>query len=393
MSQAAKKRSATEFRQAIEEMPISQIREVANDAIGLEGMIPLWFGEPDVSTPDFICHAAAEAMRDGRTFYTPNRGIPELRNAIAEYTELLYGITMKMDRVTVMASGMTGIMISHQLLVEPGTNVVCPVPLWPNIRGTIDILGGEFRPVPLNLADQTWQLDLDRLFDAVDHRTRVIFVNSPSNPTGWIMSSEQQQDVLEFCRERGLWLVADEVYARIVYGMKHAPSFLEHADPDDQLIVVNSFSKPWAMTGWRLGWLITPGRFNKTLEMMNEFNFAGAATFTQIAGITAMRDGEEFIAAQIDRYERARDLVYERFSKNPRIRMGWPEGAFYAFFSVEGMTNGLEFCKQLVRDARVGLVPGTTFGAAEEGWLRLCFANQLETLNTAIDRIEEYLPS
>ena len=393
MSQAAKKRSATEFRQAIEEMPISQIREIANDAIGLEGMIPLWFGEPDVSTPDFICHAAAEAMRDGRTFYTPNRGIPELRNAIAEYTELLYGITMKMDRVTVMASGMTGIMISHQLLIEPGTNVVCPVPLWPNIRGTIDILGGEFRPVPLNLADQTWQLDLDRLFDAVDHRTRVIFVNSPSNPTGWIMSSEQQQEVLEFCRERGLWLVADEVYARIVYGMKHAPSFLEHADPDDQLIVINSFSKPWAMTGWRLGWLITPSRFSKTLEMMNEFNFAGAATFTQIAGITAMRDGEEFIAAQIDRYERARDLVYERFSKNPRIRMGWPEGAFYAFFSVEGMTNGLEFCKQLVRDARVGLVPGTTFGAAEEGWLRLCFANQLETLNTAINRIEAHLPS
>ena len=207
------------------------------------------------------------------------------------------------------------------------------------------------------------------------------------------MSSEQQQEVLEFCRARGLWLVADEVYARIVYGMKHAPSFLEHADPDDQLIVVNSFSKPWAMTGWRLGWLITPSRFNKTLEMMNEFNFAGAATFTQIAGITAMRDGEEFIAAQIDRYERARDLVYERFSKNPRIRMGWPEGAFYAFFSVEGMTNGLEFCKQLVRDARVGLVPGTTFGAAEEVWLRLCFANQLETLNTAINRIEAHLPS
>ena len=393
MSQAAKKRSATELRQAIEEMPISQIREIANDAIGLEGMIPLWFGEPDVSTPDFICHAAAEAMRDGRTFYTPNRGIPELRNAIAEYSELLYGISMKLDRVTVMASGMTGIMISNQLLVEPGTNVVCPVPLWPNIRGTIDILGGEFRPVPLNLADQAWQLDLDRLFYAVDHRTRVIFVNSPSNPTGWIMSSEQQQEVLEFCRKRGLWLVADEVYARIVYGMKHAPSFLEHADPDDQLIVINSFSKPWAMTGWRLGWLITPGRFNKTLEMMNEFNFAGAATFTQIAGITAMRDGEEFIAAQIDRYERARDLVYERFSKNPRIRMGWPEGAFYAFFWVEGMTNGLEFCKQLVRNARVGLVPGTTFGAEEEGWLRLCFANQPETLNTAIDRIEEYLPS
>ena len=393
MSQAAKQSSAAELRQVIEEMPASQIREVANNAIGLEGMIPLWFGEPDVSTPEFICNAAAEAMRSGRTFYTPNRGIPELRDAIAAYTESLYGIAMTMDRVTVMASGMSGIMVSHQLLVEPATNVVCPVPLWPNVRGTVDILGGEFRPVPLRLVDQSWQLDLDRLFDAVDHRTRVIFVNSPGNPTGWMMWSDQQREVLEFCRARGLWLVADEVYARIVYGMKHAPSFLEHADTEDRLIVINSFSKPWAMTGWRLGWLITPDRFGKTLEMMNEFNFAGAATFTQIAGITALREGEEFIAAQIARYERARDLVYERLSKNPRIQIGWPEGAFYAFFSVEGMTNGLAFCKQLVRDARVGLVPGTTFGAPEEGWLRLCFANQLETLNTAIDRLEACLPS
>ena len=393
MSQAAKQSSAAELRQVIEEMPASQIREVAHNAIGLEGMIPLWFGEPDVSTPEFICNAAAEAMRSGRTFYTPNRGIPELRDAIAAYTESLYGIAMTMDRVTVMASGMSGIMVSHQLLVEPATNVVCPVPLWPNVRGTVDILGGEFRPVPLRLVDQSWQLDLDRLFDAVDHRTRVIFVNSPGNPTGWMMWSDQQREVLEFCRARGLWLVADEVYARIVYGMKHAPSFLEHADTEDRLIVINSFSKPWAMTGWRLGWLITPDRFGKTLEMMNEFNFAGAATFTQIAGITALQEGEEFIAAQIARYERARDLVYERLSKNPRIQIGWPEGAFYAFFSVEGMTNGLAFCKQLVRDARVGLVPGTTFGAPEEGWLRLCFANQLVTLNTAIDRLEACLPS
>ena len=393
MSQASKIGSTAELRQAIEEMPSSQIREVANDAIGLEGMIPLWFGEPDVSTPDFICNAAVEAMRSGRTFYTPNRGIPELRDAIAAYTEALYGISMTKDRITVTASGMSGIMVSHQLLVEPATNVVCPVPLWPNIRGTVDILGGEFRPVPLRLVDRSWQLDLDQLFDAVDHKTRVIFVNSPGNPTGWMMSSGQQQEVLDFCRARGLWLVADEVYARIVYGMKHAPSFLEHANPEDRLIVINSFSKPWAMTGWRLGWLITPDRFGKTLEMMNEFNFAGAATFTQIAGITALREGEAFITTQIDRYEQARNLVYKRLSKNPKIQIGWPEGAFYAFFSVEGMTNGLAFCKQLVRDARVGLVPGTTFGAPEEGWLRLCFANQSETLNLAIDRLEACLPS
>ena len=381
----------TELRRTIEEMPISQIREIANDAIGLDDMIPLWFGEPDIATPEFICNAGIEAMKAGRTFYTPNRGVPELRDAISTYTAQLYNIPMDMNRITVTASGMSGIMISNQLLVEPGTNVVCPVPLWPNIRGTIDVLGGEFRPVPLRLINDSWKLDLDQLFQSVDQQTRAIFINSPNNPTGWIMSSEQQHAVLGFCRERGLWLIADEVYARIVYGMKHAPSFLEHADPEDRLIIINSFSKPWAMTGWRLGWLITPKRFGKTLEMMNEFNFAGAATFTQIAGITALTHGEPFLADQIRRYENARNLVYDRFSRNPKITMGWPEGAFYAFFSVSGMTNGLAFCRNLVQEARVGLVPGTTFAAPEDGWLRLCFANSLETLNTAIDRLEEHL--
>jgi aspartate/methionine/tyrosine aminotransferase len=300
---------------------------------------------------------------------------------------------MDMDRVTVMASGMSGIMVSHQLLVDPDTNVVCPVPLWPNIKGTVDILGGEFRPVPLRFTERSWRLDLDQLFDTVDQKTRVIFINSPNNPTGWLMSSDQQIEVLNFCRARGIWLVADEVYARIVYGMKHAPSFLEHANQEDGLIVINSFSKPWAMTGWRLGWLITPTRFGKTIEMMNEFNFVNAAPFTQIAGITALQDGESFIESQIARYEKARNLVYQRLNSHPSIRIGWPDAAFYAFFAIEGMADGRTFCKELVQEARIGLVPGITFGAPEDGWLRLCFANQLETLNTAIDRLESFLPS
>lgn len=393
MSNFEKQIHQRELRKTIEEMPVSQIREIANEAIGLDDMIPLWFGEPDISTPKFICDSAIRSMMDGQTFYTPNRGIPELRQAIMSYTSKLYGISMTMDRVTVMASGMSGIMISHQLLVEPDMNVVCPTPLWPNIRGTVDILGGNWRPVDLRLIENSWQLDLDQLYDSVNEKTRVVFINSPNNPTGWTMSSEQQKALLDFCRKRGIWLLADEVYARIVYDKQHAPSFLEHADPEDRLIIINSFSKPWAMTGWRLGWLITPQRFGKTLENMNEFNFAGAATFTQFAGVTALEDGEDFIKQQITRYRKARDLVYQRLSSNPRIRMGWPEGAFYAFFHVEGVADALGFCKELANNARVGLAPGITFGAREDGWLRLCFANQIDTLNMALDRLEQHLPS
>jgi aspartate aminotransferase len=379
------------LRPGIEAMPLSRIREVANASMGVDGVIPLWFGEPDVPTPQFICEAAADAMRRGETFYTPNRGVPALRETLSKYMTGLYGLPIGMDRITVTASGMSGIMISHQLLVDAGDNVVCPTPQWPNVRGTIDVLGGEFRPVPLDFTAEGWHLDLDRLFDAVDQRTRAIFVNTPGNPTGWMMPSAQQKAVVDFCRERGLWLIADEVYTRIVYGIRHAPSFLEHAEPDDRVIVINSFSKPWAMTGWRLGWLTTPPRLGQTLEMVNEFNVAGAATFTQIAGITAIEKGEDFIAEQVARYERARDLVYQRLAGSPRFRIAWPEAAFYAYFKVEGLEDGLSFCKNLVREAKVGLVPGSAFSAEEEGWLRLCFASKPETLSTALDRLEDYI--
>ena len=378
-----------ELRSAIERMPASRIRDVANEAMGMEGLIPLWFGEPDVPTPDFICQAAADALFRGETFYTPNRGMPDLRHALAGYTSALYQVPVTDDRITITASGMSGIMLSHQLLVEPGTNIICATPAWPNVQGTVDVLGGEFRAAPLTFNGFRWQLDLETVFDAVDERTRAVFINSPGNPTGWVMPGEDQKALLEFCRQRGLWLVADEVYARLVYDGKHAPSFLEHAEPEDRLIVVNSFSKPWAMTGWRLGWLVTPARLEQRLEMVNEFNLAGAATFTQIAGITALQKGEDFIAGQLERYRNARDAVYERLSANPRVRIGWPEGAFYAYFAVDGIDDGLAFCKQLVREHRVGLVPGSAFNAAEEGWLRLCFASQVETLNTALDRLED----
>ena len=380
--------SALGLRHSIEDMPVSRIREVANESMGLDDIIPLWFGEPDVSTPEVICDAAVQALAQGETFYTPNRGVPALREAIAKYTESLYGIDLSMERVTVTASGMSGMMLAHQLLVEPGTSIVCPIPQWPNVRGTVDVLGGHFKTVPLRFTGDDWKLDLDELFDAVDESTRLIFINSPGNPTGWIMPGEQQESVLNYCRERNLWLVADEVYARIVYGMAHAPSFLEYADADDRLIVVNSFSKPWAMTGWRLGWLTTPSGLGERLEMLNEFNIAGPATFVQLAGITALKEGEGFIADQVSRYERARNLVFQRLAGNPRVRIGWPQGAFYAFFSIDGIADDLAFCKRLVRTARVGLVPGSAFGAPQEGWLRLCFASDLNTLSTALDRLE-----
>jgi len=384
-------RHETGLRARIMGMPASRIREVSEAAMGVPGVIALWFGEPDTPTPKFICDAAAEAMFAGDTFYTPNRGIPDLRAALAAYNSRLYGTDITTDRITVTASGMSAMMLAKQLLVEEGDNIVCPTPQWPNVRGTIDVLGGMQKPVPLNFSENGWSLDLDQLFAAVDGHTRAIFVNSPGNPTGWMMPRDQQKALLDFARERGLWVVADEVYARVVYDQPYAPSFLEHASPEDRLIIVNSFSKPWSMTGWRLGWMVTPPELGNRLEMLNEFNVAGATTFVQRGGVAALEQGDPFIAEQVARWGANRDIIYSRLAANPKIRIARSEGAFYAFFSVEGLTDSLNFCKNLVREAKVGLAPGIAFGEQGEGWLRACFASSPERLNTALDRLEGYI--
>ena len=276
------------LRATIENLPTSKIREIANAGMGRADLIPLWFGEPDTPTPKFICDAAAHALAAGDTFYQPNAGIDELRATLAEYMNGLYGARLTPENVIVSASAMNALMLVMQALVDPGDVVVTTTPSWPNLPALPQVLSGAVRRVPLTSRNAGWRLDLDRLFDACDARTRVIFLNSPNNPTGWMMSSEQQREVLAFARPRGIWVVSDEVYARLVYDRRHAPSFLEQAEPGDRVIVVNSFSKTWSMTGWRLGWITAPAALGPAFEMLTEYNIAGPPGFVQRAGIVAV---------------------------------------------------------------------------------------------------------
>ncbi len=381
--------TALPYRRVIAELPSSKIREVAELGMssGIADIIPLWFGEPDVPTPDFINQAATHALAEGHTFYTLNRGIPELREAIATYMSALHGYSIAVDRITVTASAMNAIALLTQTLVDRGDNAVLTVPLWPNIAASVGIMEGEPRQIALNETETGWQLDLDQLFDAVDERTRLIFVNSPSNPTGWMMTADDQRAVLEFCRKRGIWIVADEVYDRIVYDRLYAPSFLDVAESEDLILLINSFSKSWCMTGWRLGWITAPLEFGPVLEKMNEFNIANAASMAQHAGIVALREGEDFVHETVKRYGYARDLVFQRLAGMPRVRLAKPEAAFYAFFAVDGMDDSLAFAKRLLAETKVGLAPGAAFGPSGEGHLRLCYAATLETLSEAMDRL------
>ncbi|MCZ6454677.1 MAG: pyridoxal phosphate-dependent aminotransferase [Alphaproteobacteria bacterium] len=380
------------IRHSIETLEGSLIRKVAETNIGRDDVIALWFGEPNEATPDFIKQAATAALDDNRVFYAQNRGIPALREILSTYVSNLHGRPMDIDRLTVTASGMNAIMLVSEVLIDNGDNMVVVGPVWPNCRQTVQIMGGEARQIALQ-PDQNgrWQLDMDALFDACDERTRAIFVNSPGNPTGWVMAEAEQRAMLDECKRRGLYVIADEVYVRLAFDVPKAPSFLDFAEADDPLIVINSFSKTWSMTGWRLGWLTHPPALGEVFSVLNEFNIASPTTFVQHAGVAAVRDGEAFVTQMVEEYRRNRDLVFQRLAAMPKVSLYRPEAAFYAFFAVDGMTDSLEYAKHLIATTGVGLAPGRAFGDAGEGWLRLCFASQPALLSQALDRLEPAL--
>jgi len=380
-----------EINTNVAQLAESQIRQIMELGHRMEGVIPLWFGEGDEPTPDFIKQAAVQALAEDKTFYVPNSGVPELRQAIAEYMTTLYGRPVEMDRITATTSGMHGIMLAYQTILDPGDTVVIVGPIWPNAVHAAEVLSAQVRVVALREVDGKWTIDLDALFDALNG-AKALFINSPNNPTGWMAERAELEAIFAFCRDHGIWMVCDDVYARLVYdGRTLAPSVAQMAEPDDRVIVINSFSKNWNMTGWRLGWITAPPDLLQTLAKLTEYNIAGPPTFVQHAGIVALRDGEAHVAQSRAAFEERRDLVFRRLSSLNRIGMAKPKGAFYAFFSVEGEANSLAFAKRILHDAGVGLAPGTAFGDVGEGYLRLCFAVRPALLNQAMDRLERVL--
>ncbi|MFT7586999.1 MAG: aspartate/methionine/tyrosine aminotransferase [Cellvibrionaceae bacterium] len=330
-------------------------------------------------------------MQAGETFYQPNLGLPVLRDALATYMNGLYGTRFSAENVAVTISGMTAISLASQLAIGNGDTVVTVSPAWPNLPGVQQILGANVVNVPLSIQDNCWTLDLDQLFEACDANTTAILINSPANPTGWMLTDTEQQRILEFCRERGLWLLADEVYNRIVYGRKTAPTFADKMTEDDKVIIINSFSKAWAMTGWRMGWLTAPKRLLPTLELLTEFTNSCVFAPIQLAGVVALEQGEPFIAESMVRYQAARDYLLAEFAQLPRIVCPKPEAAFYLLFSVEGMTDSLSFAQEILAETGVGLAPGAAFGAEGEGFLRLCYAKDVRLLEQAMEKMRPKL--
>ena len=374
-------------RAAMEGLDGSLIRTVFAEGRNLPGVIPLWFGEPDVVTPGFIREAAKLALDEGHTFYNSNFGIDPLRAAIATYQAGL-GRAASFERICVTTSGVNAIMLVCQALLDPGDRVVLPEPFWPNLAGIPRVLGADVVTVPLSLdAGKAWTIDMDALLAALTPGTRMVMLNAPANPTGWMLSRPEQEILLAHCRHHGIWILADDVYERVVFEGRASPSFLDIASPDDRVVGINSFSKSWAMTGWRLGWITAPAALMATLGKISEFNVSCAPPFVQLAGIAALEQGEEFIAATIARYREMRDLACARLGAIPGVSVPVPGGAMYCFFAVAGCRDSLALARRLLHEGRVGLAPGLAFGAAGEGCLRLCFAVGRERLEEACARI------
>lgn len=367
-----------------------------NHGRGRPGLIPLWVGEGDLPTPSFICDAARDSLARGETFYTWQRGVPELRAALADYHTRLYGKAGGEDftpeRFFVTGSGMQSVQIAVRMVAGEGDEIIIPTPAWPNFAAAIGVAGAQAVCVPMDLQNGVFKLDLGRMAAAVTPRTRALVVNSPSNPTGWTARLDELEALLALARRHGLWIIADEIYGRFVYdGSVRAASFHDIMAADDRILFVQTFSKNWAMTGWRVGWIEAPPALGQVIENLIQYATSGSPVFIQRGAVAALEQGEEFVAAQIRRAREGRRIVHEGLMATGRVRMAAPAGAFYAFFTVDGRPDAKQLALELVDTANVGLAPGTAFGPGGEEGLRLCYARSREDLVEAMARLANAL--
>jgi aspartate/methionine/tyrosine aminotransferase len=371
--------------------PSSGIAAVSAYGRGRPGIIPLWVGEGDLPTPSFISDAAEKALRDGETFYTYQGGIPELREALARYHGRHFGRRFSSEEFLIVGGGMQAIQLALQATAGAGDEVIYLSPAWPNFPAAAEVAGARAVPVTLQRSGNGWSCDVERISGAITDRTRAIFVNSPSNPTGWTADHATLKAILDLARRRDLWIIADEIYSLFHYGGSRAPSFLDLIAPEDRILFVNTFSKNWAMTGWRIGWIGIHPSLQTVFENLIQYSTSGVAQFMQRSAIAALDHGDEFVASQIGRARQARDLVCGILGRTGRARFSVPPGAFYLFFSVEGVSDSRQAALDIIDQANVGLAPGTAFGKGGEESFRLCYLRRLDQVEEAAHRLARWM--
>ena len=372
-------------------IPASRIVEVARLAFHTPDVDCLCFGESDQPSPVVARDAAISALMQNDTRYPDVRGLASLRSALSDYLGRIHSRTVAESRIQVTSSGMAALSIAMTAVVRTGHRVLVHCPVWPNISNAALLRGAEVVQLDLDAqGDGSFKLDLNRL-DRLMAGVRAFVLNSPNNPTGWTASEDELRAIRDIARRHGTWLISDEVYSRLVYdGQAAAPSMLDVAEADDRIIVCNSFSKTWMMTGWRLGWLVVPQASGETIADIVESMHSGVAPFTQRAGLAAVADTET-----VERFRAScaigRTLASQALMGLNGVRYQPPTGAFYAFVAIDELDDSLELARKLVTRHGVAVAPGVAFGPAGEGWLRICFAKSATVMERAMQRLRDGL--
>lgn len=378
------------------QVPQSRIRELAEMAMRMEGVLRLYFGESNTPTPEYIKAAAVKALEEGYTFYTENAGLPGLRKDLAEYYRKVQGVKIDpLAEVVVTGSGVQALNVAIRCVLNPGDEALVLTPSWPNHSGNVWMDNAIPIDIPLLLRNDCYTVDFEALRAAITSRTRLLIYTSPSNPLGWVATEEEQQGLLSFARRHHLWLLADEVYDRLYYRVQElgvpVPSILRKAGRDDAVIVAQSFSKTYCMTGWRVGWLISRRDLAEKATQLNEFIISHAPSFVQRAAQAALAQGEEELRRMLVRLKENRDFCLGMLRQMPGVTVPSPDGAFYLFPKIEGLTDSFNFCRRLLEVTRVGLAPGVAFGTGGEGSVRICYAAERQILEQAMERIGRFL--
>ena len=375
------------------DLPKSLIRDLANAAMGKPDILPFWFGESDQPTPGYIRAAAIQSLQDGETRYTQNLGRPYLITALSDYLTRLHQRPVAEGRITTVSAGISGLMLAAQAIISPGDRVVGISPLWPNVLQIPAILAADVTRVPLEVRHGKWDLDLDALLSALTPDTRVLILNSPSNPTGWMISPRQIEAILAHCRRYGIWIISDDVYQRLAYNpeLNCAPSFLDYAEPEDRVISVNSFSKAWLMTGFRVGWMVAPEGLINELTKLIEYNTCCIFEPAQRAAQTALLRGESTIRDLRAHLRGTRPLLVKGLRSMPNVEVPEAGGGMYVFFRIHGQEDTTAFARRLLAKTGVGLAPGAAFGEEGQGWLRWCHAAEAQKITEALERMQRFM--
>ena len=370
----------------------SRIRELADIAFTMDGVFKLQFGESNMPTPEYIKEAACKAMNEGYTFYTENAGLLSLREAIAKkYFELHDVKVDPKSEIVITASGVQALNVSIRCVIDPGDEAIILSPNWPNATSIVSLFGGRPIEIPYKSNRSRFEIDFDALESAVTPKTKLLVYTSPSNPLGWVANTSEQQSLLNFCRRHRLWLMADEVYERLYFAGPVAPSILKLCSRDDAVIVVHSFSKSYCMTGWRLGWVVARSDLIHKASQLNEFIVSHAPSMLQRAGEIALEKGEKDIESMKDSIQKRVNFCFKTLSSIKSVSLPQPEGAFYLFPRIEGVTDSFSFALSLLKETKVSLAPGVAFGNGGEGAVRICCAADLSILEPAMERFAMFL--